>query len=67
VGRRSATRRIESDQLAPGDLVFYGFSRIHHVALYVGGGRIVHAPHAGDNVREDSIDYWDDLRGYGRV
>ncbi|MGH9186209.1 MAG: NlpC/P60 family protein [Acidimicrobiales bacterium] len=62
-----ATRRIEASQLAPGDLVFYGFSSIHHVAIYVGNGQIIHAPHAGDVVRVDSVHYWDDLRGYGRV
>ncbi len=60
------TRRISRSQLQPGDLVFYG-SPIHHVALYVGNGTIVHAPHSGSTVRENSIDYWDAIVGYGRV
>jgi cell wall-associated NlpC family hydrolase len=63
----SATQHISISEIQPGDLVFYGWSSIHHVAIYVGGGRIVHAPHAGDVVREDSLYYWDDLRGVGRV
>lgn len=48
------------DQLQPGDLVFYASgsspSSIHHVALYLGGGRVLHAPHTGDVVREASVD-----------
>lgn len=60
------TARISRSQLQPGDLVFYG-SPIHHVALYVGGGKIVHAPSSGSTVRENSIDYWDAITGYGRV
>ena len=33
------------DELVPGDLVFYAYSngRIHHVAIYIGNGQIVHA------------------------
>ena len=41
--------------LQPGDLVFYG-SPIHHVALYVGGGQVIHAPQTGDVVRYASVD-----------
>jgi cell wall-associated NlpC family hydrolase len=34
--------------LKPGDLVFYGTpQRVHHVGLYLGGGRMVNAPHTG--------------------
>lgn len=35
---------------APGDLVFYG-SPIHHVAMYVGNGLMISAPHTGDVVK----------------
>lgn len=47
-------------QLQPGDLVFWGSSpsSIYHVALYVGGGRIVHAPRTGQNIAEVSMYYW---------
>ncbi len=60
------TSRISRSALRPGDLVFYG-SPIHHVALYVGNGTIIHAPHSGSTVRQNSIDYWDAIAGYGRV
>lgn len=35
--------KVSLSELQPGDLVFYGGSRIHHVAMYVGNGQIVHA------------------------
>jgi len=38
-----------------GDLVFY-YSDIHHVAIYVGGGKVMSAPTFGDHVRMVSID-----------
>lgn len=60
-------RRLPLSQLLPGDLVFYGFGYVHHVALYIGGGSIVHAPGAGRHVRVDSIYYWDDLHYAGRL
>jgi cell wall-associated NlpC family hydrolase len=42
---------ITQSQLQPGDLVFYFPGSLHHVALYVGGGTVVQAPHTGDFVR----------------
>jgi cell wall-associated NlpC family hydrolase len=42
----------------PGDLVFFthpGASAPHHVAIYLGGNRILQAPHTGDNVRVGTI------------
>ena len=37
-------------QAEPGDLIFYG-GDLHHVAMYVGNGQAIHAPHTGDVVR----------------
>lgn len=34
----------------PGDLIFYG-GDLHHVSMYIGNGKAVHAPHTGDVVR----------------
>lgn len=65
-----ATARISRAQLQPGDLVFYGYSgRVSHVAMYVGGGRIIQARKTGTTVQEDYVDrYWTSaLIGYGRV
>jgi cell wall-associated NlpC family hydrolase len=41
-------------QIQPGDLVFYWNS--DHVAMYVGHGLVVHAPHTGDVVRFGELD-----------
>lgn len=59
-----AVRRIGRAQLQPGDLVFY-YADIHHVGLYVGGGRIIHAPQEGERIRFDRFDY-QPIHGYGR-
>jgi cell wall-associated NlpC family hydrolase len=48
-------RAVSRADLQPGDLVFY-YSDIHHVAIYIGGGMVVHAPHTGDHVRMATID-----------
>jgi cell wall-associated NlpC family hydrolase len=37
-------------QAQPGDLVIYGYDA-HHVGMYIGNGKVVHAPHTGDVVR----------------
>ncbi|WP_262699130.1 MULTISPECIES: C40 family peptidase [Streptomyces] len=50
----NAGQRISRDQLAPGDLVFF-YSGISHVGLYIGGGRMIHAPHPGAPVRLASV------------
>ncbi|GIU86412.1 MAG: hypothetical protein KatS3mg009_0927 [Acidimicrobiia bacterium] len=60
----SALPKVSRDQLAPGDLVFYG-SPIHHVGIYIGGGRYVHAPQTGDVVKISSI-YRSDWAGAAR-
>jgi cell wall-associated NlpC family hydrolase len=53
---------ISAGSLRPGDLVFWGSSSdpssIYHVALYVGGGQIIHAPRTGRPVTQESMYYW---------
>lgn len=48
---------VPMSSLQPGDLVFYGSSSrsIGHVAIYIGGGQVVHAPHTGAVVRTASL------------
>ncbi len=41
--------------LLPGDLVFYGTrGNVHHVGLYIGAGKMVHAPTFGEPVQVSS-------------
>ena len=47
---------VSRGNLMPGDLVFWAYNTsdpgsIHHVAIYIGGGRIVQAPQTGDVVK----------------
>ncbi|MET7773166.1 NlpC/P60 family protein [Nocardia sp. NPDC005366] len=44
--------RVPENQLAPGDLMFYGTAdNVHHVGLFLGNGRMVHAPDIGQPVQ----------------
>jgi cell wall-associated NlpC family hydrolase len=60
----NSVAHISRDELQPGDLVFY-YSDIHHVGMYVGDGKIIHAPNAGQTVRVAGIDE-SPVQGYGR-
>jgi cell wall-associated NlpC family hydrolase len=62
-----ATRRVAKSDLQPGDLVF--FNGLGHMGLYVGNGRMVHAPSSGKTVQEVSITsgyYLSNYHGAGR-
>jgi cell wall-associated NlpC family hydrolase len=63
--QHAATKRISASELQPGDLVFYG-SDLHHVAMYIGGGWVVHAPTTGDHVREAKMANIGSINSYGR-
>ncbi|HMD12309.1 MAG TPA: C40 family peptidase, partial [Marmoricola sp.] len=70
VGQYQATSHISSSQLRPGDLLFWGSSSssssIHHVAMYLGGGMMIHAPRTGQNVQIVSMYYWIPPNFFGR-
>lgn len=57
---------VGRSELQPGDLVFFG-SPAYHVALYIGGGLIIHAPTTGDVVKIASLSYLSDYSGARRV
>ena len=50
----TAGTRVSQSELKPGDLVFF-YSDLHHMGMYVGGGKMVHAPQTGDVVKISSI------------
>jgi len=45
---------VSRSNLQPGDLLFF-YSPIHHVAIYIGDGRMIHAAGVGKGVRIDSV------------
>ena len=49
-------KHVDRSRLQPGDLVFFAYnprdpSTIHHVGLYIGEGKMVHAPRTGSHVQ----------------
>jgi cell wall-associated NlpC family hydrolase len=55
-----AGRHVRLADLQPGDLLFWAYSTgnpssIHHVAMYLGDGLMVHSPHTGDHVRVATV------------
>jgi peptidoglycan DL-endopeptidase CwlO len=55
-GQYSAGTHVSRSQLQPGDLVFF-YSPISHVGIYIGGGRIIHAPNPSRRVEIAPISY----------
>ncbi len=49
--------RIDVSEIQPGDLVFYGGKSIHHVALYIGNGQVVHAQSTKTGIVVSSMYY----------
>ena len=52
----AALPKVAKADLQPGDLVFWAYdpgdpSTIYHVAIYLGGGKVIQAPHSGDVVK----------------
>ncbi|GAA3953511.1 C40 family peptidase [Streptomyces marokkonensis] len=50
-----AGRRVSRSELRPGDLVFF-YSGISHVGIYIGDGRMIHAPNPSAPVRVAPLD-----------
>lgn len=48
---------VHKTDLRDGDLVFFGSSadKINHVGIYVGGGKFVHAPRRGEEIKITSV------------
>ena len=63
--QQSATRSVSYSDLQPGDLVFFG-SPAYHVGIYIGGGRMIAAPHTGDVVKIQSVSAHSNFSGGGR-
>lgn len=48
---------VSIDSLQPGDLVFYGDGGIGHVAIYIGGGTVVHASNEETGIKYSAYNY----------
>ena len=47
---------VAQSDLQPGDLVFF-YSPIHHVGMYVGGGRMIDSPYTGTVVQVRAVEW----------
>lgn len=49
---------IKVSEAQPGDLIFYGKgSTINHVAMYIGGGKVIHASSPKTGIRVSNVSY----------
>lgn len=64
-GQFYSTPHVSRSQLQPGDLVYFGHP-IHHVGIYIGGGKMIEAPYTGANVRITDFGYRRDFAGASR-
>ncbi|MFJ8041646.1 NlpC/P60 family protein [Kitasatospora sp. NPDC096147] len=58
----NAGARIARANLQPGDLVFF-YSDLHHVGIYIGNNKMIHAPRTGKNVTVLDLQYMPDYMG----
>ena len=43
------------DQARPGDLLAFGSPRVNHIAIYIGDGKMIHAPRPGEKVEVSDV------------
>lgn len=53
-------KAIAKSQLKPGDLIFFGYNggkgKVYHVGLYIGDGKMLHAPNYASQVKIERFD-----------
>lgn len=64
-------RAVDPSALLPGDLIFFAsdsrdWRTVHHVAMYIGNGKMVHAPNTGDVVKVSTV-WWSRFYAATRV
>ncbi|MEV6928203.1 NlpC/P60 family protein [Dactylosporangium sp. NPDC051485] len=62
--QKQTVKPITRAELRPGDLVFY-YKDVSHVGIYIGDGRVIEAPRAGERISMRLLDYAP-IAGYGR-
>lgn len=58
---------VNPNQARPGDLVFFSKGGdVHHVGIYIGGGKFLQAPRTGDVVKISPLSARNDIAGFRR-
>lgn len=52
-----SSEQKSTDEIEPGDLLFYGDYGIDHVALYIGDGKIIHASTSATGIKISDYNY----------
>jgi cell wall-associated NlpC family hydrolase len=60
-----STKHVAKSALQPGDLVYFG-RPIHHVGIYIGGGKFIEAPYTGAKIRISNLSARHDYAGASR-
>jgi cell wall-associated NlpC family hydrolase len=61
----NAGKKVPISKMRPGDMLFWGDGGdIHHVAMFIGNGRMVEAPYSGGKVRVVPVRYGEGLMPY---
>ena len=61
----NAGKKVPVSEMRPGDMLFWGNpGNVHHVALYIGNGKMVEAPYSGGKVRVTPVRYGGELMPY---
>ena len=61
-------RSVSKSNLRPGDLVFYAHGgRVYHVAMYIGGGKIVHARQPRYGIQINSLNGYSPVASARRI
>ncbi|SFN95275.1 MULTISPECIES: NlpC/P60 family protein [Actinomadura] len=58
--------KVSRGALRSGDLVYFG-SNLHHMGIYLGGGKYLHAPQTGDVVKISNMSDRSDYAGANRI
>ena len=60
---------VSAEEAQPGDLVFFKNSagKVHHVGIYIGNGKMIHAPKTGDVVKISNVYRENETITYGRL
>ena len=58
VAQAGSGTTIKVSEAQPGDLIFYGNGKsINHVAIYIGGGQVIHASNPKTGIRISNVSY----------
>jgi peptidoglycan DL-endopeptidase CwlO len=64
------SKSVDRYSLLPGDLIFFAsgssWTTVHHVGMYIGNGKMVHAPNSGDVVKVSTV-WWSRFYAATRV